>query len=145
LNRQLDTQLRKDKGGEFLMPRYKQDSGSAYERLREQAVAALSKVRKDIRTIESELSSMRRQEEQIGQLAGDVSNQSNGADAPERRGGRMDWRAVLAKLPKRFKASDVRKVRGLANKPSGEIFGAVTRWIDAGMVKRKERGVYERV
>jgi len=132
------------------MPRYKQDSASAYERLREQAVAALNKVRKEIRDIESQLSGMRRQEEQISQLAGDVvSSRSNGADAdadaPERRGGRMDWRAVLDKLPKRFKASDVRKVRGLANKRSGEIFGAVTRWIDAGMVKRKERGVYERV
>ncbi len=131
------------------MPRYKQDSASAYERLREQAVAALSKVRKEIRDIESQLSGMRRQEEQISQLAGDVSSRSNGAaagaDAPKRRGGRMDWRAVLEKLPKRFTASDVRKVRGLANKRSGEIFGAVTRWIDTGMVKRKERGVYERV
>ncbi len=127
------------------MPRYKQDSGSAYERLREQAVAALGKVRKEIRDLESELSGMRRQEEQLGLIAGDVSSRSNGSDAPEPRGGRMDWRAVLDKLPKRFKASDVRKVRGLANKRSGEIFGAVTRWIDAGMVKRKERGVYERV
>ena len=69
---------------------------------------------------------------------------SDGAGAAEPQG-RTDWRAVLEKLPKRFKASDVRKVRGLANKRSGEIFAAVTRWIDGGMVKRKERGVYERV
>lgn len=127
------------------MPRPKQESASAYERLREQAVAALNKVRKDIRSLESELSGLRRQEEQLGLITGDVSSPSNGSEASEHRGGRMDWRAVLDKLPKRFKASDVRKVRGLANKRSGEIFGAVTRWIDAGMVKRKERGVYERV
>ncbi len=126
------------------MPRPKQDSASAYERLREQAVTALSKVRKDIRTIESELSGLRRQEEQLGLITGDVSSPRNGSNASGHRG-RMDWREVLTKLPKRFKASDVRKVRGLANKRSGEIFGAVTRWIDAGMVKRKERGVYERV
>src|SRR5215472_9264455 len=127
------------------MPRGKQTGTSAYDRLREQALAALSKVRKDIRTIEVELSGMRRQEEQLGLMAGDVSVRSNGANGAEHHGGRMDWRAVLEKLPKRFKASDVRKVRGLANKRSGEIFGAVTRWIDTGIVKRKERGVYERV
>ena len=126
------------------MPRPKQSSGSAYDRLREQAVAALSKVRKDIRTIEAELSGMRRQEEQLGPITGDVSIQSNDSNGTARHGGRMDWRVVLEKLPKRFKASDVRKVRGLANKRSGEIFGAVTRWIDSGVVKRKERGVYER-
>jgi len=125
-----------------------QDFSSAYDRLRQQAIAALNKLRKDIHTVESEFSSLRQQEEQLGSIIGETggarSAGSNGAATP-RRGGRMDWRAVLEKLPKRFKASDVRKVRGLANKRSGEIFAAVTRWIDTGMVKRKERGVYERV
>lgn len=59
--------------------------------------------------------------------------------------GRIDWRAVLSKLPKQFRAADVRKVRGLTEKKSSEIFAAITRWIEAKLVKRKERGVYERV
>jgi hypothetical protein len=39
----------------------------------------------------------------------------------------------------------VRKVRGLKDKRSSEIFAAITRWIDAGAVKRRGRGTYERV
>ncbi|HTW88772.1 MAG TPA: hypothetical protein VMD75_12285 [Candidatus Binataceae bacterium] len=38
----------------------------------------------------------------------------------------------------------MRDVRGLKGKRSSEIFAAITRWIDAGAVKRRERGVYER-
>lgn len=122
------------------------NSVSAYERLKQQAVGALNQIRKDIRAAELELDALRKQEEQLGQIAGEKpagrAVVSNGAPPSQ---GRTDWRVVLTKLPKRFKASDVRKVRGLANKRSGEIFAAVTRWIDAGMVKRKDRGVYERV
>ncbi len=123
-----------------------ENSVSAYERLRQQAVTALNAIRKDIRGVELELVTLRKQEEQLGLITGQSSRgeaiESNGAEPSQ---GRTDWRVVLAKLPKRFKASDVRKVRGLANKRSGEIFAAVTRWIDAGTVKRKDRGVYERV
>lgn len=119
---------------------------SAYERLRQQAVTALNTIRKEIRDVELELVALRKQEEQIGLITGESSGgeaaASNGAEPSQ---GRTDWRAILVKLPKRFKASDVRKVRGLGDKRSGEIFAAVTRWIDAGAVKRKERGVYERV
>jgi hypothetical protein len=52
---------------------------------------------------------------------------------------------VISKLPKQFTAADVRKVRGLAGKKSSEIFAGITRWIDTKLVKRKERGVYERL
>jgi hypothetical protein len=132
------------------MPARTENSVSAYERLRQQAVTALTRIRKDIRDAESELVALRKQEEQLGLITGESSGArkmpavaaSNGATPSH---GRTDWRAVLTKLPKRFKASDVRKVRGLTNKRSGEIFAAVTRWIDSGAVKRKERGVYERV
>lgn len=127
------------------MPR-QQSAASAYEHVRQQAVNALNRLRKDIRTVESELSMLRKQEEQLSQLAGEgraVVSAASDDGAPS-RGGRMNWRVVLEKLPKRFKASDVRGVRGLASKSSGEIFAAITRWIDSGAVKRKERGVYER-
>jgi hypothetical protein len=129
------------------MPRG-QMSGSVYERVRRQAVTALGRLHKQIRKVESELSMLRKQEEQLGILTGAALGRgaaaANGASVA-RGGGRMNWREVLSKLPKRFKASDVRGVRGLANRRSGEIFAAVTRWIDGGLVKRKERGVYERV
>lgn len=130
------------------MPRRTEDSVSAYERLRQQAVGALNQIRKGIHAAELELVTLRKQEQHLGQIIGEKpaarASVSDGSGAAEPQG-RTDWRAVLEKLPKRFKASDVRKVRGLANKRSGEIFAAVTRWIDGGMVKRKERGVYERM
>ena len=36
--------------------------------------------------------------------------------------------------------SQIRTVRGLKNKRSSEIFAAITRWVEAGSVKRKKRG-----
>ncbi len=124
------------------MPR-RENSASAYEHVRQQAIRALNRLRKDIHAVESQLTTLRKQEEQLLAMTGEVgASASDGASAP---GGRTNWRAILEKLPKRFKASDVRGLRGLAHKRSGEIFAAVTRWIDSGVVKRKERGVYERV
>jgi hypothetical protein len=52
---------------------------------------------------------------------------------------------VLARLPKLFKAADIRSVRGIGSKRSSEIFAGITRWLDADLVKRKSRGLYERV
>jgi hypothetical protein len=61
------------------------------------------------------------------------------------RASRISWSEVLAKLPKQFKASDIRSIRGLKNKRPSDLFAAVTRWIDSGAVKKKARGVYLRV
>ncbi|HEY2107148.1 MAG TPA: hypothetical protein VGH29_15220 [Candidatus Binataceae bacterium] len=124
------------------MPR-RESSASAYEHVRKQAMSALDRLRKDIRTVESQLTTLRHQEEQLLAMTGEV--RAAAADGAPAGAGRTNWRVVLEKLPKRFKASDVRGLRGLTGKRSGEIFAAVTRWIDSGAVKRKERGVYERV
>jgi hypothetical protein len=51
---------------------------------------------------------------------------------------------VLAQLPKQFKASNVRQIRGLKDKRPSEIFAAITRWIEAGLAKRRTRGLYEK-
>ncbi len=114
---------------------------SSYLKIKQQAVRALRQTRAEIRTREQELDQLRRQEQQISGLIGPVQG-------PERQaasGRRTNWRTVLEQLPKEFKASDVRKVRGLGGKASNEIFAAITRWIDAKAVKRKERGIYQRV
>ena len=128
------------------MPR--RDS-SAFETVRRQAVTALNRLRADIKAAESDLNELRKQEQQLAAITGESrgAGAKNGAAPSAGRragGGRMDWRAVLDKLPKRFSASDVRSVHGVGDKRSGEIFAAITRWIDSGLVKRKERGVYER-
>ena len=58
--------------------------------------------------------------------------------------GRINWSDVLAKLPKEFKASDIRKIRGMAAKRPSELFAGITRWIQGGAVKKKKRGIYLR-
>jgi hypothetical protein len=74
-----------------------------------------------------------------------VSN-SNGARRPTSGStNRINWGSVLEKLPKQFKAADIRAVRAVQNKRSSELFAAITRWMEAGAVKRKDRGRYERV
>jgi hypothetical protein len=114
---------------------------SAYLKIREQAVNALRRTSAEILARESELDELRKQEQQISGLFEPVRG-------PERQGAsgqRTNWGTVLEQLPGEFKASDVRKVRGIGEKPSSEIFAAITRWIMAKAIKRKERGVYQRV
>jgi hypothetical protein len=114
---------------------------SAYIKIRDEAVRALRQTREEIRARESELDQLRRQEQQISGLLGPVPS----AERPAAAGRRTNWTTVLEQLPKEFTASDVRKVQGLGEKASGEIFGAITRWINTKAVKRKDRGIYQRM
>src|SRR5271170_5114899 len=119
------------------MPRPKPSAktGSAIRQIQRQAGSVLGKLRKDIRNLEIELARLKHDEESLDQLAGHGRALSGGAHrtrAEGGRGGRINWRDVLAKLPKRFKSSNVRQLRGLKDKRPSEIFAAITRWIDAG-------------
>jgi hypothetical protein len=114
---------------------------SAYLKIRDEAVRALRQTRAEIRARESELDQLRKQELQMSGLLGPV----RGAERQTASGRRTDWRVVLEQLPTEFKASDVRKVRGMGEKVSSEIFGAITRWINTKAVKRKDRGIYQRL
>jgi hypothetical protein len=114
---------------------------SAFRQVQKQARQLLVGLRKEIRGKEAELNRLREEERRLGLMTGGV--QAKGAAAGA-RGGRINWRTVLSQVPKQFKAADIRGVRGLKDKRPSEIFAAITRWIDAGMVKRKARGVYER-
>jgi hypothetical protein len=120
--------------------------GSAFDQLQQQARALIETLRKEIRTKEAELERLKEDESRLGMLTGKETAHARATRSTRRAaaGGRIDWRAVLEQLPKQFKASHVREVRGLKDKRPSEIFAAVTRWINAGMVKRKTRGMYER-
>ena len=126
------------------MPRRRRNGGaaggSAFVQIQRQARSLLSKLRKEIRSKEIELKRLRQEEVRLGGLTGRAASASSvGAGR-----GRIDWRTVLGQVPKQFKASDIRRVRGLKDKRPSEIFAAITRWIEAGMVKRRARGQYER-
>jgi hypothetical protein len=136
------------------MPRSKgsASTASAIRQVRRQAGTVLAKLRKDIRAMEAELARLKHDEDLWERLAGRGSARGAVARAPRAAsaggggggGGRINWRSVLAQLPKQFKASNVRQIRGLKDKRPSEIFAAITRWIEAGLAKRKTRGVYEK-
>lgn len=129
----------------------KKEPTPVYKQIQQQAQVVLRQVQKDIREYEKKLTALRDQERKLSSMFGGKGDSS--ARAP-RRGGwrtstgsgrRTDWSAVLAKLPKQFKATDIRKAPGMSEKRASEIFAGITRWINAKQVKRKERGEYERV
>jgi hypothetical protein len=128
------------------MPR-KSASGaatSAFQQVQRQAKKLLVNLRKDIRAMEMKLGRLKQEEARLGHLIGSSSAGTERSTSGNMRG-RVNWRSVLSSLPKQFKASDVRNVRGLKQKRPSEIFAAITRWIEAGSAKRRSRGVYERV
>jgi len=120
---------------------------SALRQVQGKARQVLKSLAQEIRAKESELGRLLDDAAKLAALAGQRSAPASRSErgAPGKRTGRVNWRAVLEKLPRQFKASQIRTVRGLKNKRSSEIFGAITRWMEAGAVKRKERGLYERV
>jgi hypothetical protein len=106
-------------------------------------------LRGEIRVKESELKRMKEEEaalSRLGEGGSTAAPASNGRAARMRKGPsrRVDWSAILQDLPKQFKAADIRTVNAVKSKRPSEIFAAITRWIEAGSVKRKARGVYER-
>jgi len=134
------------------MPRRKGSASSSFaiRQFRRQAGSVLAKLRKDIRAKEMELVGLKREEAALSQIAGRaIAGGTAVARAPRAAGGgggggRINWRNVLGQLPKQFKASNVRQVRGLKDKRPSEIFAAITRWIEAGLLERKTRGLYEK-
>jgi len=121
---------------------------SAFTQVQAQARELLSKLRAEIRSKDTELRRLRQEESKLAALTGQPSiGLADGGVAGRGRGvrARINWGDVLGKLPKQFKASDIRGVRGLKDKRSSEIFAAITRWIEAGSVKRRDRGMYERL
>ncbi len=124
------------------MPRPKRSEITrALRQVQKQARTLLIGLRKEIRGREAELLRLKSEESRLSPLV----SVGHRPGAGRISGGRTDWRVVLTQVPKQFKASHVRAVRGLKGKPASDIFGAITRWVDAGAVKRKARGLYERV
>ncbi len=137
------------------MPRQKNvnDMTSALHQVQKQAQALLVSLRKEILAKERELLHLKNEEASLGRLTGSRMNAAARIAAPKgsapaargSRNGRINWKSVLEQLPKQFKAAEVRDIRGLKGKRPSEIFAAITRWIEAGTVKRKARGLYERI
>jgi hypothetical protein len=128
------------------MPRRRNSGGvtSAFLKVKQQARKLLVSLRTEIRAREAELNRLKLEEASLLKLTGYTAAAGAMHDRGRPSGVRINWRAVLEQLPKRFRAADIRVVRRIKNKRPSEIFAAIARWIEAGIVKRKSRGVYER-
>jgi hypothetical protein len=123
------------------MPRsYRSD----FREFQRRARAALTDLRREISSRETELRKLRDEEMRLATLTGRAVSPTPSARLPA-GSGRVNWRQVLIKLPKEFGTSDLRKVEALSSKRPSEIYAGISRWTDAGLVKRKERGVYQRL
>jgi hypothetical protein len=117
---------------------------SAFRQFQRRALGALTDLRREISVRETELRELRDEERRLARLAGRVALPSSSARLSA-SSGRVNWRQVLAKLPKEFRTSDLPRVAALKYKRPSEIYAGISRWTDAGLVKRKERGVYQRL
>jgi hypothetical protein len=133
------------------MPRKRNPSASprtsAFRQVQQQARSLMVNLRKEIRTREAELRRLKDEESRLGMLIGGQAPLSGRVVSARTMtpGGRINWRSALDQLPKRFTAADVHLVKGLKDKRPSEVFAAITRWIRMGSVRRKARGVYERI
>jgi len=123
-------------------------SVSAFTQLQRHAQRLIVGLGTEIRTRKAELIRLEQEFEQLTGIAG-LRGSGIAKKTPLKRvaarGRRINWSEVLAKLPKEFKASDIRRIRGLKDKRASELFAAITRWIDVQAVKKKARGVYLRL
>jgi hypothetical protein len=127
------------------MPRRTTQVPSAFNQVKKQARQLVATLRKEIRAIEMDLRRLKDEESQLATLAGHGGRAQVAANGAIRSSvGRVNWGKVLEQMPKQFRAADVGKVRSVKGKRSSEIFAGISRWVEAGAVKRKERGLYER-
>ena len=121
-------------------------TASAFDQLRKFAGRVLVKLGTEIRSKERDLRRMKEAESKLVALAGRPRiREESGGQRTSRSSKRIAWRIILEKLPRQFRASDIRTVEAVKNKRHSELFAAITRWVEAGTVKRKDRGLYERV
>jgi len=125
------------------MPRGPGTQTDSYTRQLQQQGSRISRnLQRAIRAKEADLQRLRHEESELARLGGGAARMRGAALS--RTGRRINWRAVLERLPNEFKASQVRSVPGVENKLSSEIYAGITRWIDAGLIRRKDRGVCQR-
>ena len=120
---------------------------SAFDQLQKQALQLMVNLRGEIQAKEGDLRRLKAEESKLVAVVDQQGlSESNGAgNTTSGSTRRINWSVVLEKLPKQFKASDIRAVREVTSKRPSELFAAITRWMEAGAVKRKDRGLYERV
>lgn len=126
------------------MPRIAQATG--FNQLQKQVRQILTTLKQAIRSKEVEIKRLKQEESQLTDLLGHQPRSGGAISNGEGKARiRTDWTAILGQLPKQFQASDLRKIPELKVRRWSEIYAGITRWMQAGSVKKKDRGLYERV
>lgn len=119
------------------------DTTSPLYQVQRHARIVLNGLRRKINDLQVELEKLKAEEEVLSHVVeGPEASAPAGVDSTGRA--RTNWGKVLDRLPKRFKVSDVEELNGLKGR-TADISAAITRWANAGLVKRTARGLYERV
>jgi hypothetical protein len=118
---------------------------SAFRQFQRRTRVALADLKREISARESELRELHDEAMRLARVLTERDVLPTPLARRSAGSGRLNWREILVKLPKEFRTSDLRKIAALRNKRSSEIYNGITRWTDAGLVKRKERGVYQRL
>jgi hypothetical protein len=117
-----------------------------FNQLQKQVRQILTSIKQEIRSKEVEIKRLKLEEFQLTGLLGHQPRSGSAVSNGEGKVRiRTDWTAILGQLPKQFQASDLRKIHDLKDRRSSEIYAGITRWMQAGSVKKKDRGLYERV
>ena len=120
-------------------------TASALRQVQQHARSVLSNLRRNIRDRQAELKKLKAEEEVLSHVVGVEGPGTVAVPSANGTGrGRTNWGEVLNRLPKQFKVSDVEQLNGLKGR-TADISAAITRWINAGLARRKARGLYERV
>jgi len=114
--------------------------------LKRQGGKVLTALQKEIVAREKELSELKATATRWRAIVGGQARML-GAAAPapargKRRRRRLDWNAVLAKLPASFNAKDVQRQTG---KPIEQVYAGLSRWVKDKKAKRNSSGSYQKV
>jgi hypothetical protein len=104
-----------------------------------QLESRIERLRSEIAEMTAQADSWRRAFGGTGRRRGRPPGRSSGG------GKRVDWNEVLASVPKRFGVEDVMKHPGAAAKGRAQVYPALSRWELAKLVRRVDKGVYEKV
>ena len=113
--------------------------------IKQQTAKALAALQGEITRREQELAVLKAAEAQWKGVVGEqprAATMAASSQAPmTRKRPRLDWDAVLARLPATFDAKEVKQRTG---KPMEQVYAGVSRWVKDNKVKKHPQGGYQK-
>jgi hypothetical protein len=109
--------------------------------LKQQATKALASLQREIARREKELEALNAEAARWSSVVGGQSQAASASSASYQaqaaKKPRLDWSAILIRLPETFKAQEVARRTG---KPMDQVYAGVSRWIKEKKVRRGKDG-----